>query len=186
GATLVRPYDDPYVIAGQGTVGLEIAAQAHNAGAQLDAVLLPCGGGGLTAGSALALAEDCPGAEIYSVEPIGFDDTARSLVAGDRLTNDASARSICDALQMPTPGEMTFAINSRLLTGGLVVEDDAALAAMATAFSQLKVVAEPSGAVALAAVLEAVFPIKGKTVAVVCSGGNVDAQAFRAALDVES
>ena len=185
GATLVRPYDDPYVIAGQGTVGLEIAAQARNAGAQLDAVLLPCGGGGLTAGSALALAEDCPGAEIYSVEPLGFDDTARSLVAGDRLTNDASARSICDALQMPTPGETTFAINARLLTGGLVVDDDAASAAMATAFSQLKVVAEPSGAVALAAVLEAVFPIKGKTVAVVCSGGNVDAQAFRAALDVE-
>ena len=186
GATLVRPYDDPYVIAGQGTVALEMAAQARDVGARLDAVLLPCGGGGLTAGSALALAEDCPGTEIYTVEPAGFDDTARSLAAGERVSNDASARSICDALQMPTPGEMTFAINARLLTGGLVVDDDAATAAMATAFSHLKVVAEPSGAVALAAVLEGVFAITGRTVAVVCSGGNVDAQAFRAALDKPS
>ncbi|MDP6787767.1 MAG: threonine/serine dehydratase [Rhodospirillales bacterium] len=183
GATLVRPYDDPYVIAGQGTVGLELAAQAREAGVRLDAVLLPCGGGGLTAGSALALAEECPETELYGVEPAGFDDTARSLAAGERRTNDARARSICDALQMPSPGEMTFAINVRLLTGGLVVDDDAAAAAMATAFSHFKVVAEPSGAVALAAMLEGIFPIKGKTVAVVCSGGNVDAQAFRAALD---
>ena len=183
GATLVRPYDDPYVIAGQGTVALELAAQARDVGARLDAVLLPCGGGGLTAGSALALAEECPGTEIYAVEPAGFDDTACSLAAGERLSNDASARSVCDALQMPMPGEMTFAINARLLAGGLVVDDDAAMAAMAAAFSHFKVVAEPSGAVALAAVLEGVFAIKGKTVAVVCSGGNVDAQAFRAALD---
>ncbi len=183
GATLVRPYDDPYVIAGQGTVGLEVAAQARDLGARLDAVLLPCGGGGLTAGSALALAEDCPETEIYTVEPAGFDDTARSLAAGERLNNNASAHSLCDALQMPTPGEMTFAINARLVTGGLVVDDDAATAAMATAYSQFKVVAEPSGAVALAAVLEGVFEIKGRTVAVVCSGGNVDAEAFRAVLD---
>ena len=186
GATLVRPYDEPYVIAGQGTVAREVAAQARDVGARLDAVLLPCGGGGLTAGSALALAEECPRTEIYTVEPAGFDDTACSLAAGERLSNDISARSICDALQMPTPGEMTFAINARLLTGGLAVDDDAAIAAMATAFSHFKVVAEPSGAVALAAVLEGVFDIKGKTVAVVCSGGNVDPQAFHAALDKPS
>ena len=183
GATLVRPYEDPYVIAGQGTVALELAVQARDMGARLDAVLLPCGGGGLTAGSALALAEERPETEIYSVEPAGFDDTACSLAAGERLSNDASARSVCDALQMPMPGEMTFAINARLLTGGLVVDDDAAMAAMAAAFSYFKVVAEPSGAVALAAVLEGVFAIKGKTVAIVCSGGNVDVQAFHAALD---
>jgi threonine dehydratase len=186
GATLVRPYDDPFVIAGQGTVALEVAAQARDADARLDAVLLPCGGGGLTAGSALALAQECPGTEIYSVEPAGFDDTARSLAAGERLSNHASARSLCDALQMPMPGEMTFAINARLLTGGLVDDDTAATAAMATAFSHLKLVAEPSGAVALAAVMEGVFQIKGKTVAVVCSGGNVDAQVFRAALEKAS
>ena len=129
------------------------------------------------------MAQECPGTEIYSVEPAGFDDTARSLAAGERLSNHASTRSLCDALQMPMPGEMTFAINARLVTGGLVVDDAAAMAAMATAFSHLKLVAEPSGAVALAAVLEGVFQIKGKTVAVVCSGGNVDAQVFRAALE---
>lgn len=186
GATLVRPYDDPYVVAGQGTVGLEVARQAQEVGAHLDAVLIPCGGGGLSSGSALALAEECPTAEIYIVEPARYDDTVRSLAAGERLSNEAAAPSICDALMMPMPGEMTFALNSRLLAGGLVVDDDAAMAAMAAAYSHLKVVAEPSGALALAAVLSGAFKIEGKTVAVVCSGGNVDAEMFLSALEKPS
>ena len=182
GATLVRPYDDPYIIAGQGTVGLELAAQAREMDAPLDAVLVPCGGGGLVAGCALALAEESPDTAIYAVEPEAFDDTARSLAAGKRLRVAAGARSFCDALQPPTPGELTFAINMRLLAGGLAVGDDVVARAMATAFTHFKLVAEPGGAVALAACLSGAFDCRGKTVAVVCSGGNVDADVFRAAL----
>jgi len=182
GATLIRPYDDPYIIAGQGTVGLELAAQAREMDAPLDALLVPCGGGGLVAGCALALAEESPATAIYSVEPEAFDDTARSLAAGKRLRVAAGARSFCDALQPPTPGALTFAINKRLLAGGLAVGDDMVARAMAAAFTHFKLVAEPGGAVALAACLSGVFDCRGKTVAVVCSGGNVDADVFRAAL----
>ncbi len=186
GATLVPPYDDPFIIAGQGTVGLELAAQAKEMDAPLDAVLVPCGGGGLSSGCALALSEECPEAKLFSVEPEGFDDTARSLAAGERLSNEAGAQSFCDALILPTPGEMTFSINQRLLTGGLAVSDADTARAMKAAFHYFKLVVEPGGAVALAAALWGAYDCGGKTVAVVCSGGNVDAAVFKAALEAAS
>lgn len=182
GATLIRPYDDPLVIAGQGTVGLELASQDHSAEADLDAILIPCGGGGLIAGCALALARDCPDAEVFAVEPAGFDDTVRSLAAGRRQSIDVDATTLCDALMVPTPGEMTFSINRQLLAGGLVVDDATVLTAMAALFAEFKLVAEPGGAVALAAALSGIYDVSGKTVAVVCSGGNVDDRTFKAAL----
>ena len=178
GATLVRPFEDADVIAGQGTVGLELAAQARAAHADLDAVLVPCGGGGLIAGTALALAEACPTVGVWAIEPEGFDDTRRSLAAGERLEIVRGAQSFCDALLVPMPGEMTFALNRRLLAGGLAVDDATVAAAMRDAFTYLKVVAEPGGAVALAAALSGAFDCRGKTVAVVCSGGNVDPDTF--------
>ncbi len=178
GAALVPPYDDPRIIAGQGTVGLEIADQADALGARVDVVLVPCSGGGLVSGCAIALKERFPDAEIHAVEPAGFDDTARSLASGQRETNEAGAVTFCDALRVPTPGEITFSINRRLLAGGLVVDDDMTGAAMRTAFRDLKLVVEPGGAIALAAALFGLVPLEGRTVAVVCSGGNVDPATF--------
>jgi threonine dehydratase len=175
GALLVPPFDDPRIIAGQGTVGLEIAAQAEAIGARVDVALVPCSGGGLVAGTAIALTERFPEAEIYVVEPEGFDKTARSLASGRRETIDAGAETFCDALRVPTPGEITFEINRRLLAGGLVVGDDQTAAAMRAAFDHLKLVAEPAGA---AAALSGIAPLEGRTVAVVCSGGNVDAAMY--------
>jgi threonine dehydratase len=182
GAALIRPYDDPQIIAGQGTVGLEVAEQARERGAVLDVALAPCGGGGLIAGCALALAEAFPEIAIYAVEPAGLDDTRRSLEAGARQTNAPEAISICDALLVPTPGELTFAINRQLLAGGLVVSDDEVRDAMAFAFRHLKLVVEPGGAVALAAVLSGKLPLEQRTAAVVLSGGNVDPALFAAAI----
>ena len=181
-AVLVAPFDDPRVIAGQGTAGLEIAAQARALGARLDAVIIPCSGGGLAAGSALALAAECPGVAVYAAEPEGFDDTRRSLAAGERVANDPGARSICDALLVAMPGELTFPINRRLLAGGFAVSDDEVFAAMATAFGELKLVVEPGGAAALAAALSGKIDMKGRTVAVIASGGNVDPATFAQAL----
>ena len=185
-ATLIRPYDDPLIIAGQGTIGLEMAMQARALGATLDAVLCPCGGGGLVGGTALALASESPQTKIYSVEPAGFDDMARSLAAGERLSNEPGATSFCDALLTPEPGELTFKINARLLAGGLRVSDDDVGEAMRVAFKYLKLVVEPGGAVALAAVLSGQFEARseasGKTVGVILSGGNVDGNVYRAAL----
>ncbi|MEE8534061.1 MAG: threonine/serine dehydratase [Alphaproteobacteria bacterium] len=182
GATVVPPFDHPWTIAGQGTVGLEIAAQAAALGAELDAVLVPCSGGGLIAGCALALAERAPGAALYAVEPEGFDDTARSLAAGSRQEARPGARSFCDALLAPTPGELTFAINREHLAGGLAVSDDEVAQAMRLAFVYLKLVIEPGGATALAALASGKLDCRGKTVAVVASGGNVDAETFRDAI----
>jgi threonine dehydratase len=144
----------------------------------LDALLVCCGGGGLTAGCALAVAERCPRTAVYTVEPEGFDDTRRSLEGGERVRNDPGAKSFCDALLAPTPGRMTFALNHRLIAGGLAVSDELVAAAMAYAFRTLKLVLEPGGAVALAAVLSRRLDARGKTVAVVLSGGNVDARTF--------
>ena len=183
GADLIRPYDDPFIIAGQGTGGLELAAQARAAEASLDAVLVPCGGGGLVSGCALALAELTPETKVYAVEPEGFDGTTRSLKAGRRLANEGGASSICDALLVPMPGEMTYAINARLLAGGLIVGDGDVARAIAALFTYFKLVAEPGGAAALAALLSGAFDCRGKTVAVVTSGGNVDAGTFRDALE---
>jgi threonine dehydratase len=182
GATLIPPYDDARIIGGQGTVGLELAAQAEALGAALDAVVVPVGGGGLIAGCALALAAESPATEVYGAEPAAFDDLRRSLEAGERRGNDPAARSICDALQAPMPGELTFAIHRRLLAGSLAVSDDEVLAAMATGFAELKLVIEPGGAAALAAVLAGKLAIQGRTIAVVASGGNVDRAVFMRAI----
>jgi len=182
GAAMVPPYDDFFIIAGQGTAGLELVEQAAERKAALDAVLVPCGGGGLVGGTSLAVKAHSPRTDVYAVEPEGFDDTVRSLVSGERQGNRAGAVSLADALMAPAPGEMTLPINRRTLAGGYAVGDAAMLAAMATAFRFLKIVVEPGGAVALAAVLTGAFDARGKTVAVVVSGGNVDGPLFARAL----
>lgn len=182
-ATIVRPYDDPFIIAGQGTVGLEIAEDLNALNVMADAVLSPCGGGGLISGTALALAADCPGVPVYAVEPEQFDDTKRSLESGERLANPAGRQSICDALLSKIPGKITFPVNKSLLAGAYTVSDEEALAAMAIAFMNLKLVVEPGGAVALAAVLSGTVSVRDKCVVVVLSGGNVDSEMFRRALE---
>lgn len=181
GATLVKPYDDPMIIAGQGTIGLEIARQTAEMGASPDMVLSPVGGGGLISGTALAISETlkCP---VYGVEPEVYDDTKRSLEAGSRQSVPETGRTICDALMAPMPGVITFALNSRLLAGGLAVSDEEALKAMREALLSLKIVVEPGGAVALAAVLSGKIDCAGKTVVVVCSGGNADPEMLTRAL----
>jgi threonine dehydratase len=178
GAALVKPYDDPNIIAGQGTAGLEAVEQLREQSIAVDAALLPCGGGGLIAGCSIALAAAFPDLAIFAVEPEGFDDTARSLAAGERVANAPGAQSMCDALLAPTPGELTFALHRRWLAGGLAVSDAEVARAMALAFSHLKVVVEPGGAVALAAALSGRFDARGRTVLVMLSGGNVDAAVF--------
>jgi threonine dehydratase len=145
-------------------------------------VLVPCSGGGLISGIAIAVRENNPDTEFWAVEPEGFDDTARSLISGRRETITPGTNSFCDALLVPTPGRITFAINSRLLAGGLAVPDHEVAKAMAAAFRHLKLVVEPGGAVALAAALSGTFDCRGKTVAIVCSGGNVDPETFAAAI----
>ena len=182
GATLVPPFDHPMTIAGQGTVGLEILEDLAQHNLQPDMVLVPCSGGGLVAGTATAIKQTVPHAEIYAVEPAGYDDTTRSLNSGQIVNIDSHSSSICDALLVTRPGDITFALNRQLLSGGLVVTDGMAQAAMAAAFRHLKLVVEPGGAVALAAVLNSLIDISGKTVAVVCSGGNVDPATFIDAL----
>ena len=178
GATIVPPYDHPWTIAGQGTVGLEIAAQAADLGVMPDALLVCCGGGGLTAGIATVFAEVAPSTQIHTVEPAGFDDTARSLASGSPVANQPGAHSICDALLAPLPGTLTFSINSRLVSSGISVSDDDVRRAMIFAWQTLKLVVEPGGAVALAAVLSGAMDCKDRIVAVVLSGANVDAAQF--------
>ena len=178
GAVPVPPYDDPHIIAGQGTTGLELARQAQALSAPLDAVLAPCSGGGLLGGVATAVRHLSPRTEVYSAEPAGLDDLARSLKAGERVRNAPDARSFCDALMAPTPGELTFPIHKALLAGGVAVTDEEVAQAMAYAFSVLKLVVEPGGAVGLAAVLSGKLPTTGRTIAVVLSGGNVDPATF--------
>ncbi len=178
GLTLVKPYDDPNVIAGQGTAGLEIAVQAAEADVREADVLVCCGGGGLSAGIALALEADAPGLRLRTVEPEGFDDTARSLVAGKRLENGSLTGSVCDAILTPSPGELTFPVLQRLAGPGIRVTDAEALQAVALAFRHLRIVVEPGGAVALAAALFHGDGIGGDTVIAVASGGNVDPDLF--------
>jgi len=178
GATMVPPYDDPLIIAGQGTVGLEIAEEAAARGIALDAVLVPCGGGGLIAGTATAIKALSPATEVYAVEPADYDDTARSLASGRREGVRPGGKSFCDSLLVGMPGALTFPINRRLLAGAFTVSDAEAGRAMAAAFRDLKLVVEPGGAVALAALLAGRYDARGRTVVVVCSGGNVDAETF--------
>lgn len=181
GLTLIKPYDEPEVIAGQGTVGLEIAAQAAEVDVTQAEVLVCCGGGGLAAGIALALQARAPGLQVRTVEPAGFDDMARSLAAGQRLGNAAATGSVCDAILTPMPGTLTFPVLQRLAGAGLSVTDDQALHAVALAFSHLGLVLEPGGAVALAAALFAQG--LGDTVICTASGGNVDSALFQAVLE---
>jgi threonine dehydratase len=180
GATLVPSFDDPFVIAGQGTAGLEILEQAQAIGADVGQVLVCCGGGGLTAGIATAIKGQSPATAIHSVEPAGFDDTARSLASGRREQVSPDARSICDALLAPSPGALTFPINHALVSSGLVVTDDQVREAIRFAFTTLKLVVEPGGAVALAAMLHGLAPkVEGASV-VVISGSNVDPELYAA------
>jgi threonine dehydratase len=174
GGTLVHPYNDRNVIAGQGTIGLEIAADADALGIRPDVVLIPCGGGGLSAGIGTALRARSPATDVFIVEPEGFDDYGRSLAAGAILANGAASGSVCDALLAPSPGAIGFALNRKNLTDAFTVSDDQALAAVAYAFRELKLVVEPGGAVALAALLAGRYDCHGQTVVVVLSGGNVD------------
>ncbi len=182
GQTVIPPFDHPHVIAGQGTAALEFCEDARAAGLAMDALLVPAGGGGLIAGCALALQGVSPATLLYCVEPEGWDDTGRSLAAGARLRNAPGGSALCDALLAPMPGELTFAINQNRLAGGVAVSEAEVLAAMAFAFRHLKLVVEPGGAVALAALLAGKFAARGKVVGVVLSGGNVDPAVFARSL----
>ena len=181
--TLIRPYDDPQVIAGQGTTGLEIAQQAADMGVTKAQVAVCCGGGGLTSGIALALARTAPDMRVRPTEPDGFDDVTRSLQSGKIERNAKMDGSICDAIITPQPGDMTFPVMQKLCGGGVVVSDHDCLRAMALAFTRLKIVVEPGGAAALAAALFHPDQFTGDTVIAVTTGGNVDPAQFTRALE---
>lgn len=180
GATILPPYDHPWTISGQGTVGLEIAADCRTFGVEAPIVLVPASGGGLTAGIALALATEMPEAAVHTVEPAVSDDHLRSFAAGERVAV-AGGRSICDALLSTIPGEITFAVNRDRVRGAHVVDDDAVLAAIRAAFEDARLIVEPGGAVGLAALLAGMVPGDGPVV-VVLSGGNVDREILDRAL----
>ncbi len=184
GATLVKPYDDARVISGQGTVGLELVDQLKELKTEPDLAVVPCGGGGLISGVSLAMKETLNALDIYSAEPDNFDDTSQSLAAETIVSVDPNQKSICDALMAPQPGNLTFSINRHLLSGGLVVSEKEVRNAVRNAFNRLKLVVEPGGAVALAAVLSGKVQMTGKTAVVVCSGGNIDAELFAEILAV--
>jgi threonine dehydratase len=173
-ATLVKPFDDPAIVAGQGTVGLELATQAAALGVGLDAVFVPCGGGGLVSGIALAMLQRCPAADVISVEPEGYDGMRRSRDSGQRVAAPAGAASLADSLMAPMPGATPFALAKAHLSGAITVNDSDLTRAVSYAFRRLKLVAEPGGAAALAAVLRDAEQLRGRTVAVVLSGGNCD------------
>jgi len=181
GAALVPAFDHPDIIAGQGTVGLELGRYAQTKGLKLDALYAPCGGGGLVAGCGLSISALFPECRVYAVEPEGYDETRRSLIADSRQVVSGKPTTICDALMVSTPGAITFAINRRILTAGLAVADTQAAHAMAFGARHLKLVLEPSGAVALAAVL-AKTAAEYDCVGIVLSGGNVDTNIFMDAL----
>jgi threonine dehydratase len=178
GATLVRPYDDPFIIAGQGTVGREIAEDMAALGTAPDIVVAQASGGGLIAGIATAVRAKFPQTKVIVAEPKDYDDHALSLRAGKREAHHAKHRTICDALMAEMPGEITFAINGKLLAGGVTASDEEVAAAMAFAFRELKLVVEPGGAVSLAALLSGRLDAQGKNVVIVLSGGNVDADLY--------
>jgi threonine dehydratase len=173
GLAFVHPFDNPHVMAGQGTVGLEIAADCQQLGFTPDAVFVPCSGGGLAAGVALAVLETFPDAQIHVAEPAGFDDYGRSLRDGAPQRNTALAGSISDALLAPAPGKLTWAVNKDRLAGGVAASDAEALHAVGFAFDELRLVVEPGGAVGLAALLAGRIEAAGRTTVVVLSGGNV-------------
>jgi threonine dehydratase len=174
GMALVPPFDDPAIIAGQGTIGLELMRQAKALGVSLDAVVIPCGGGGLSSGISVAVKDASPDTAVWAAEPEHFDDTRRSLAAGTRVSNEPGHASICDAILTAEPGLITFEINRRNLTGAIAVSDKATAQAMRDAMAYLKLVVEPGGCVALAALSSGEIELSGKCIAVVLSGGNVD------------
>jgi threonine dehydratase len=182
GSVLVPPFDDFHVIAGQGTVGLEAAQQLNALGETADLALAPASGGGLIAGIGLAFGALSPATEIFVVEPEAYNDHAVSLKAGHPVAVKPAEDSRLDALLSPAPGELTFALNSKQLSGAVGVSDAEAMAAVAFAFRHLKLVLEPSGASALAAVLTGKIEAAGRTVLVVASGGNVDAEVYAEAI----
>lgn len=183
GGLIVPPYDDPFIIAGQGTSGLEITTQIKALGAAPDVVIAPCSGGGLVGGVATAVKDVFPQTAVYAAEPAGYDDLSRSLAAGERLPNKPTAPSICDALMAEKPGALTFPIHRKLLAGSKVVSDEAVLDAMSFAQRHLKLVVEPGGAAGLAAALAMRDELKGKTAVVICSGGNADPEMIKRAAD---
>lgn len=184
GAVLVPSFEDPMIIAGQGTVGLEIAKQAKALDEKLDHLICCAGGGGLIGGICLGLSGVSPDTKVWTAEPDGHDDWKRSLEAGSIQSNPPGTRSVCDAILTPQPGELTWAIGSQYLSGGCVVSDAHAYEAMRLAFRQLRVVVEPGGAAALAAALFRLpEDAKGKTVGVILTGGNVDARLFARVLN---
>ena len=178
GGTMVPPYNDPDIMAGQGTLGLEFAEQVQAMGAKLDILLGPCSGGGMIGGCSIALRGLSPQTAIYCVEPEGYDDTTRSLAAGTRVELTNSPGSICDGLLVEAPGTITFEILKTHLAGGLVVSDAMVEQAVKLAFDEYKAVIEPSGAIGLAAVMADPQRFRGKTIGVIATGGNVDADAF--------
>jgi threonine dehydratase len=178
GATLVPPFDDPLIVAGQGTIGREIVEDLSALGLRPELVLVGCSGGGLIAGIALGVKQRVPEAVFYAVEPEGFDDTLRSFKSGERERNARMSGSICDALLTDRPGEITFPINRALVGQGLTVSDEEVTRAVRYAFEELKLVVEPGGAVGLAAMLAGKLDLAGKVVVGALSGGNVDAAMF--------
>ena len=178
GTTLVPPYDDPLIIAGQGTIGREIVEDLDRLGAKPETVVVGASGGGLAAGISLYVKARVPSAKFYTVEPEGFDDTLRSFKSGQREHNERMRGTICDALMTNTPGELTFPINRELIGEGLIASDIEVAAAVRYAFNELKLVVEPGGAIGLAALLAGKLDVKGKVVVGVLSGGNVDAELF--------
>ena len=182
GATLVPPFDDPRIIAGQGTVGLEIASDCEQRGIVPNLVLVPCSGGGLVAGVATAVKIFWPDIAVIACEPERYDDTARSLAADRLIANTATTPSICDALMVNTPGQFTFAINRMLLSEAVAVSDAWVMAAMKTAKIELNLMTEPGGAIGLAALLSHKVTLDGRTAVVVLSGSNVDRRLFDEAL----
>ena len=179
GAVIVPSYDDADIIAGQGTAGLEFAQDLDGQGVKLDHYISCAGGGGLLAGAALVFEAMSPETKLWSAEPLGFDDHRKSFAAGDICRIDEGASSICDAIQTPQPGDLTFAVNKMRVAGGLAVSDDQIKEAMRFAFRHLKLVVEPGGAAALAcAMFDLPKAARGTRVGLVLSGGNVDAGVF--------
>lgn len=178
GAILVPPFEHKNIIAGQGTAALELFGWLGEEKVQADQLLVPTGGGGLVAGSALVAEQLSSATALHGVEPAGFEDYARSLAKGELVANEQTTGSICDALMSPMGGALTFAVNQPRLSQGLVVTDDEARAAMRFAFERLKLVIEPGGAVTLAAVLSGKINCADKNTAIIVSGGNVDAALF--------
>jgi threonine dehydratase len=174
GAVVVPSFDDPHIVAGQGTTGLEIANQAEAANIKLDAVLAPASGCGLSSGIALALSGTSPNTRVFAVQPEGYDGARLSLAAGQRMAAAGTRATIADALMSPAPGHIPFAILKASKAGGLAVPDEALVQAVGYAARNLKLVVEPGGAAALAALLSRTFDARGKTIAIVLSGGNID------------